>query len=159
MKNADQFLLEIIAKEVSKNEARELYNSLTKPDVGTLMKSTSRGKNKRVKILNVLNNLESSVFDGVYLHYSDKPSESEESIAERTNLRKQRFDEIAEKEKMISSELLEKYFGYSSPSNIYKALNETIILEENKAQVNRIKRLANLMRYSKEVPQMIQKKI
>ena len=105
------------------------------------LKSTSRGKNKRVKILNVLNHLESSVFDGFYLHHSNKPSESEEIITERTNLRKQRFDEIAKKEKMISSELFEIYFGYSSPSNIYKALNETIILEENKAQVNTMKHL------------------
>ena len=33
---------------------------------------------------------------------------------------------------MISSELFEKYFRYSSPSDIYKALNETTSLEENK---------------------------
>ena len=50
------------------------------------------GENKRNNILNVLENLESVVFNGVYLHYKNKPSESElkseESFAERTKLRK-----------------------------------------------------------------------
>ena len=42
--------------------------------------------------------------------------------------------------------MLEKYFGYSSPSDMYKALNETTGLEENKTQVNMIEnKLANLM--------------
>ena len=47
-----------------------------------------------------------SVFTGVYLHY-DKP-ELEESIAERTKLRKQRLIEIVEKEKMINTRLFEE---------------------------------------------------
>ena len=47
---------------------------------------------------------------------------------------------------MISSNLFEKYFGYSSPCDMYKTLNETTGQEENKAQVNIIEnRLANLM--------------
>ena len=38
---------------------------------------------------------------------------------------------------MISSKLFEKYFSYSSPSNMCKALNETTTdQEESKAQVN-----------------------
>ena len=100
MKNAEKLLLEIITKKFSENEARELCNSFIKPDVDTLMKSTRRGKNKKVSTLNVLNNIESIFFfffDGVYLDYSDKPSESEESIAERTKLRRQRFNEITKK--------------------------------------------------------------
>ena len=68
--------------KINKNEARELYNKLVKPDVDTLIKSTTTGKNIRNNILNVLHNIESSSVYRVYLHYSDKPSESEESIAE-----------------------------------------------------------------------------
>ena len=66
-----------------------------------------------------------SVFDGVYLNYCDKPSESEESIAERTKSRKQRSDEIAKEGKIIDRKLFEKYFGYLSPSDMCKNLNET----------------------------------
>ena len=62
----------------------------------------------------------------------------ENSIKEITKLRRQRFDEIAKKEKKISSELFEKYFGYSSPSDMYKTFNETESSEENKTQVNTI---------------------
>ena len=46
----------------------------------------------------------------------------EESIAERTILRKQRLNEITKKE---------EYFEYSSPSNMYKNLNTTTGIEEN----------------------------
>ena len=94
-------------------------------------KTTSRSKNKRNDILNVLNNLE-SVFTGVYLHYDNKSLKSEESIAERRKLTRHEFDEITKKEKMMSSEVLEKYFGYLSPSDMYKALSETKATEENK---------------------------
>ena len=142
LKNAEKFLLEIITKKNSEKEACWLI----KPHFDTLMKSRIRGKNKRGNILNVLNNIKPGVFDGVYLNYFDNPSESEECIIERTKLRRPRFDEIAIKEKMISSKLFEKYFDYSSPSNMYRALNETTGSEENKTQVNMIEnRLANLM--------------
>ena len=67
------------------------------------------------------------------------------SIAERTKLS---FDEIAIKEKMISLELFNKYFGY-----MYIALNETTGSKENKAQVNMIEnRFANLMEVLKNNP-------
>ena len=109
------------------------------------MKSTSRGKDKRSNILSTLSNVEWVVFGGLYFDYHEKPeSKSEESIAERTKLRKQRFDEIAEKGKMISFKLFEKYFGYWNPSDMYEALNETAGSKENKVQVNMIEnRLAN----------------
>ena len=55
LKNGEKVLLEITAKKISENEARKLYKSLIKPDIDTLMKSTSRAKNKRENILNVLN--------------------------------------------------------------------------------------------------------
>ena len=58
------------------------------------------------------------------------PLESEESIAERTKLRRQRFDEIANKGKKIDPELLREYFDYLSLSDMYKNLNETIDTEK-----------------------------
>ena len=78
---------------------------MIKPDVDKLEKSRSRGKDKRNNILTVLNNIETSVFDGVYLHYSNKPSEpeSEKSIEKRIQLRKQRLNEITKEGKEISS--------------------------------------------------------
>ena len=86
-------------------------------DITALEKSKGKGKDRRNNILNVFKNLE-SVFTGVYLNYSDKPSESEESIAERTKLRRQRSDEIAKKENKIHPELFREYFEYSSPSDM-----------------------------------------
>ena len=57
------------------------------------------------------------------------------------------------KEKNISSKLFEKYFGYSIPSDMYKALNDTRGSVESKAQVNTIgNRLANLMEVVKIGP-------
>ena len=102
------------------------------PDITEFKKTKGKDKNRRCNILKVLNNL-GSVFPGVYWHYKDAPSESEESIAERTKLRRQRFDEIANKEKMIDRELFRKYFEYLSPSDMHKNLNKTIESEENKA--------------------------
>lgn len=66
-----------------------------------LMKAKGKGKNKINNIVNILNNIELSIFEGVYLHHSDEPSKSEESIAGRTKLRIQKFDEIIKKEKII----------------------------------------------------------
>ena len=77
------------------------------PDITKLENIKGKGKNKRHKILEVLENLK-SVFTGTYLHYKDVPSELEESIAERTKLRRQRSNEIANKEKMINPELFKK---------------------------------------------------
>ena len=109
-----------------------------------LEKPKGSGKDKRNNILTILNNIETSIFDDVYFHYSDKSTEpkpeSEESIAKRIQLRKQlrklRLNETTKKEKKINSELFERYFGYSNPSYMYEALNKTKKLEENKALVN-----------------------
>ena len=104
-----------------------------------------KDKNNKYKILDVLKNLK-SIFTGLYFHYKDVPLESEESIAERTKLRRQRSDEISNKEKIIDPESFRKYFEYLSPKDMYKNLNEIIDPEENKAQVNAIRdKLANLM--------------
>ena len=64
-----------------------------------LTDTKGRGKNKRNNILNDLNNIESSVFKGLYFPYIDESLESEESIAQRTKLRRQRLDKIAKKKK------------------------------------------------------------
>ena len=45
-------------------------------------------------------------------------------MQKKTKLTRQSLDEIAKKEKKISLELVRGYFGYSSPSDMYKALNE-----------------------------------
>ena len=128
------------------------------PDITALEKLRGKGKDRRNNILNVLKNLE-SVFKGVYLNYFDKPSESEESIAERTKLRIQRSDEIAKKGRMIDPKSFREYFEYLSPSDMYKNLNKTIGSEENKTQVNAIKnRLANLMEAVKRSPTSYAKK-
>ena len=131
---------------------KKLYSDLIAPDITKLENMKGKGKNKRHKILEVLENLK-SVFTGTYLHYKDVPSELEESIAERTKLRRQRSDEIANKEKMIDLKLFREYFEYLSPSDMYKNLNKTINSEENKVQVNTIKdKLANLMEEFKNRP-------
>ena len=40
---------------------------------------------------------------------------------------------------MIDTKLFREYFEYLNPSDMYKNLNKTTGLEENKAQVNTIK--------------------
>ena len=115
LKNAEKFLLEILTKTICKNKALELYSDLIIPDIDALIKLTSRGKDRKENILEILNKLESTVFDGVYIHY-DKVSEleTEESIAERNQLRRKKLNEIAENEERISLKLIRMYFGYYS---------------------------------------------
>ena len=61
---------------------------------------------------------------------------------------------------MIETKLFREYFEYLNPSDMYKNLNKTTGLEENKAQVNTIKnRLANLMEAFKSNPTSDAKKI
>ena len=100
--------MKITTQKISKKEAHELYSDLITPDITVLEKSKSKGKDRRNNILNVLKNLE-SVFTGLYLNYSDKSSESEESIAEITKLRRQRSDENAKKERMTDPKLFREY--------------------------------------------------
>ena len=104
--NAKKFSVKITTQKISEKEALKLFSDLINPDIPALEKTKGKGKDRRNNIFNVLNNVE-SVFTGVYLNYSDKSSESEESIAERTKVRRQRFDEIAKKEKMIDLNCLE----------------------------------------------------
>ena len=152
LKNAKKFLLKITTQKINKNEAHKLYSDLITPDITELRESKSKGKERRYNILNVLENLE-SFFTGSYLHYKNVSSESEESIAERIKLRRQRSDEIVDKERMIDPESFRKYFEYSSPSDMCNNLNKTIDSEENKDQINAIKdKLANLIEEFKRRP-------
>ena len=84
----------------------------------------------------------------------------EESITERTMLRKQRLNEIAKKEKTIDNNLFKEQFEYSSPSNMYRNLNTTKDIEENKTKVNKIKNnSADLMMEFKNKPTNNAKKL
>ena len=76
MKNAEKYLLEIITKKISKDDALKLYKDLIKPDVDALNHAKGKSKIKRNNILNILNNIESNIFDGVYFHNKDAPKKN-----------------------------------------------------------------------------------
>ena len=90
------FLLKITTENISKNKTQKLYNNLIKPDADVLKKSKGKNKNIRSNILNVLKNIESSVFEGYYFNYKNLPEESnetdipelesEESVAQGINI-------------------------------------------------------------------------
>ena len=102
MIKAKDFLSKISIENISKNEAQQLiklyklYNNLIKPDTDVLKKSKGKSKNIRSCILNVLENIESSLFEGYYLNHKNLPEESnetdmaelesEESAAQRRNI-------------------------------------------------------------------------
>ena len=85
---------------------------------------SSRGKNKRLNISNIYNNIESSIFKDVYFHYFNKPKITEESIAERTKLRRQRLNIIEKNKKNINNKLFKEYFNYSNPDTMIKRLKD-----------------------------------
>ena len=62
----------------------------------------------------------------------------EENVAERGKLRKQRLDEIKQKEQYISYNLFKEYFKYQSPSKMYNTLSDTKNTERHNIQVNLI---------------------
>ena len=69
LKNAEQILLEIVAKKISKNEPHKLYKNFIEPKVIELTRAKSRrGKNNRLNVLNIYNNIESIIFKDVYFH-------------------------------------------------------------------------------------------
>ena len=78
-------------------------------------------------------------------------SKPEESVGERTKLRKQRLNEIDKNEKRISLELFRKYFEYSSPVDMYKNLNESINTGKNKVQMGSIKNALTLKKKTLEI--------
>ena len=62
----------------------------------------------------------------------------EESIAERTKLRRQRLDKIKEKELSINNDLFKKYFDYRSLSKMYNTLSDLKNTEKHNTLVNLI---------------------
>ena len=74
-------------------------------------------------------------------------------------LRTERLNESASKKNMINNYFFKENFEYSSPSNMYKNLNTTTDIEENKIKVNKIKNnLVDLVIKIKNNP-TIQKKL
>ena len=105
--NAEEVLLEIVTKKISKNEALKLYENPIEPKAVKLVKAKGRGKDKRNNILNILDNIKSIIFEGRYFHYdSSKSKTTEKSISERRKLRRQRLDMVKEKEKNIKMNFL-----------------------------------------------------
>ena len=155
LKNAEEYLLEIITKRISKDEALRLYNDLIKPDVDALEHAKKgKSKNKRNNIFNISNNIDSSVFDGVYFHYKTAPkkTEYEKSIAETAKLRRQRLDEVKKREENINNKLFNYYFKYSIPSNMISRLSDAKG-ELNKEQVYFInKQLTKIKNIVKNMP-------
>ena len=139
-KNAKIFWTELTTRKITENEAKELYNELVQKDIDALKKSKS-DKPEKHNILTILENV-GAIFTGVYFHYKDVPKETmfERSIAERIKPRKEKLDEIEQKEQDINNELFKHYFNYQSPSNMYKKLNETENTEINKIRVDLIKK-------------------
>ena len=82
LKNVQKFLVKITTQKISEKEACKLCFNLITPDINELKNPKGKSKNKRNKILDILENLE-SVFTGTYSHYGEVQSESEESIAKR----------------------------------------------------------------------------
>ena len=77
----------------------------------------------------------------------------ERNIAERIKFKKERLDEIKQKEQNINNNLSKEYFKYQSPSDIYKKLDETKNTEINQIKVNLIKEtLSKLQKIVDYVP-------
>ena len=113
---------------------------------------SSRGKNKWLNISNIYNNIESSIFKDVYFHYFNKPKITEESIAERTKLRRQRLNIIEKNKKNINNKLFKEYFNYSNPDTMIKRLKD-VGDEKNKNMVESInKKLNKMKKIIKNVP-------
>ena len=144
------FLLEITTKSISKNEAPKRCNDLIKPDADLLTYAKFKGKNKRNNILNILDNIESSLFHGLYFHDKDVPKRS---IAERVKLRRPRLDEVKKIEENINNDLFSHYFNYSSPNNMRSRLDNAKG-KINKNQVHLIKKmLTKIKKIVKNVPE------
>ena len=92
LKNAEEILLKIVTKKISKNEAFKLYENLIKPKVDKLKNTKGKGKDERTNALNILEKIEWGICGDIYIHYFDKPEIAEEIIAKTTKLRRQRLN-------------------------------------------------------------------
>ena len=129
LKNAKKFGMEVTTRKISKSEVKKLYRELIQKDIDALERETIDEKSVEIddNILNILKNV-GSIFTTTYLHCKNVPKETmfERSIAEKTILRRGRFDEIGRKEQKINNELFKAYFtDYQNPSSMHKNLSET----------------------------------
>ena len=99
LKNAETFLLNILTNDISLDNAKNLYKNLTEPSITVLKKSTGRSKEKRENILNVLNDLESFIFDGVCSSYQSEPKPEEPGITDISDLESEEYDAQRTKDK------------------------------------------------------------
>ena len=114
-----KFLPKRFNKDITEDQKSILLNSIKLFDIRNTIVSLFRN--------GVIKSLE---FQGtVKLEQEPKP---EDSVAERTKLRKQRLNEIVENEKKVNLELFKRYFKHPSPADIYKNLNKSINTERNK---------------------------
>ena len=89
--------MEVTTRKTTKSEAKKFYNELIQKDIDAL--GTEKIDDiRKYNILNILTNV-GSIFTGAYFHNKNVPKETmfERSIAERTKLRRGRFDEIKRK--------------------------------------------------------------
>ena len=102
--------------------------------------------------MNVLDNID-SIFTGTYLHYKDVSKQTMfKSVTERTELRRQKFDEIKRKEQNVSNYFFKAYFtDYQSPSKMYKILSKAENAEINKTRVDLIKKVLTKLKKSIEI--------
>ena len=119
-------------KNESNYEAEDLYLKLLgnlNRTANDILLNTPKDKHNKEFYLQekILFNLREKIFKklfnkGIIKSDSDqsKIEEYEESNAERTKLRRQRFDEIKGKE-----QLFKKHFNYQNPSKMYNVLNDT----------------------------------
>ena len=118
LKNAKELWMGVTTRKITKSVVNELYKELIQKDIDALETKKSVDIRKH-NILSILNNV-GSIFTDACFQYKDVPKETmfESSIAERTKLRRGRFDEIKRKEQNINDELFKAYFNdYQSPSN------------------------------------------
>ena len=83
-KNVKTFLEKITTQKIGEENAKELYSDLITPEITELENAKGKGKNKRHKILEFLENLK-LIFTGAYLHYKNVPSESEKVLQREQN--------------------------------------------------------------------------
>ena len=119
----NKFLPKRFKKDINKNQKSILLNAMMLFDIRNAIASLFR--NGFIKPLEYESAIESKL-------------KSEKSNVESTKLRRQRLDEITQKEKTIDFNLFNYYFKYSSPSDTYKKMNK-VDTENNKVEVNFIK--------------------
>ena len=92
LNNAEQVLPKIAAKKVIKNEVHELHKNLIEPKVDKLTNANGKSNDKRSNILNILENIESSIFDGYYYHYFDKPKITKKKCCKKGTIKKTKIE-------------------------------------------------------------------